>query len=205
MKSSIAKAHNAPAHVPQFELAALPFADDALAPVISAETLALHHGKHHRKYVDTTNELLLKEPVPGSTLEEIVRASAGKLFNNAAQAWNHEFYWRSLSPTGGKPGGALMHQIERDFGSYATFCEKFAAEGTEQFGGGWVWLVKKDGRLAIEATSNADTPMIRDARCLLVLDVWEHAYYVDYRNDRRKYLDAVIERRLNWEFAAKNF
>lgn len=201
MRASAAQA----VRVPQFTLSALPYPDDALEPVISAETLALHHGKHHRKYVDTTNELLREQPVPGTTLEEVVRASSGRLFNNAAQAWNHDFYWQSLSPRGGKPAGALLHQLERDFGSYERFVEQFSRAGAEQFGSGWAWLVKEKGRLAISTTSNAETPIAQGAHCLLAIDLWEHAYYVDYRNEREKYLAAVIGQRLNWEFAERNF
>ncbi len=200
MATSAARAINAP----HFDLPPLPYAEDALAPVISAETLQLHHGKHHRKYVDTMNQLLQEHPVQGRTLEDIVRASSGKLFNNAAQAWNHDFYWHSLSPKGGRPSGALLRQIEKDFGTYDAFCQKLAAAASAQFGSGWAWLVKKDSRLEIVTTSNADTPMAHGVRCLLTLDVWEHAYYVDYRNQRERYLSAVIENRLNWEFAAKN-
>jgi superoxide dismutase, Fe-Mn family len=189
----------------QFSLPPLPYAEDALAPTISAETVQLHHGKHHRKYVDTMNQLLHEQPVSGRTLEEVVRASSGKLFNNAAQAWNHEFYWHSLSPKGGKPGAALLRQLEKDFGTFERFCEKLSAAAAGQFGSGWAWLVKKnDGGLEIVTTSNADTPMARGTKCLLTIDLWEHAYYVDYRNERERYLSALIGERLNWEFAEHN-
>ena len=187
-----------------FDLPPLPYAEDALAPVISAETLTLHHGKHHKKYVDTMNELLQKEPVKGLTLEDVVRNSKGKLFNNAAQAWNHDFYWHSLSPKKTRPSGALLRRLETDFGSYDRFAEQFAAAATGQFGSGWAWLVQESGKLAIVTTSNADTPMARGTKCLLTVDVWEHAYYVDYRNQRERYLAAVIGERLNWEFAERN-
>ena len=187
-----------------FELPPLPYAEDALAPIISAETLQFHHGKHHRKYVDTMNQLLEKEAVQGSSLEEIVRNSKGKLFNNAAQAWNHDFFWHSLSPKGGRPSGALLAQIEKDFGSYERFVEAFAKAGNEQFGSGWAWLVQQGGKLQIVATANADTPMAHGVRCLLAVDVWEHAYYIDYRNQRDRFLAAVIEKRLNWAFAGQN-
>jgi superoxide dismutase, Fe-Mn family len=186
-----------------FDLPPLPYAEDALAPVISAETLSLHHGKHHKKYVDTMNELLKKEHVRGSTLEDVVRHSKGKLFNNAAQAWNHDFYWHSLSPKRKRPAGALLHRLEKDFGSYERFADAFAAAANGQFGSGWAWLVEKDGKLQVTATANADTPMAQGIKCLLTLDVWEHAYYVDYRNERERYVSAVLER-LNWEFAEKN-
>jgi Fe-Mn family superoxide dismutase len=206
MKSSAARKPDA---VPHFSLPPLPFAEDALAPVISAETLKLHHGKHHQLYVDKTNKLLQEHAVEGDTLEQIVRACAGvpdrtQLFNNAAQAWNHDFYWHSLSPKGGEPSGALLQRIEKDFGSYARFAKALAAAGSGQFGSGWAWLVSKNGELSIVATSNADTPMARGITCLLTIDVWEHAYYVDYRNQRDKYLEQVIGGRLNWEFAAAN-
>ena len=187
-----------------FELPPLPYPEDALAPVISAETLKLHHGKHHQKYIDTMNELLAKSPVRGNTLEDVVRSSDGKLFNNAAQAWNHDFYWKSLSPKSGAPSGALRQRLERDFGSYEGFCEKFAAAADGQFGSGWAWLIDMNGKLEVVATADADTPMADGVRCLLALDVWEHAYYVDYRNQREKYVQAVIEKLLNWEFAERN-
>jgi Fe-Mn family superoxide dismutase len=187
-----------------FDLQPLPYPEDALAPVISAETLSLHHGKHHRKYVDTMNELLKKESVAGSSLEDVVRNSKGKLFNNAAQVWNHDFYWKSLSPKKTRPSGALLRRIDADFGSYDRFAETFAAAATGQFGSGWAWLVEQNGKLEVVTTSNADTPMARGIRCLLTVDVWEHAYYVDYRNQRDRYLSAVIGERLNWEFAERN-
>jgi len=187
------------------ELAALPYAQDALAPIISAETLQFHHGKHHRKYVETANQLLEKESVDARSLEELVHKASGKLFNNAAQVWNHDFYWHSLSPKGGKPSAALRHQLERDFGSYEKFVDQFAAAATGQFGSGWAWLVKKDGKLEVMATANAETPMKQGIQCLLTLDVWEHAYYIDYRNQRERYVQAAIEKLLNWQFAEKNF
>jgi len=188
-----------------FDLPPLPYPEDALEPVISRETLGLHHGKHHRKYVDTMNELLQKERIQARTLEEVVRASQGKLFNNAAQAWNHDFYWKSLSPQKQRPAGALLSRIDTDFGSYERFAEAFAAAAVAQFGSGWAWLVDKGGKLEIQTTANADTPMAHGIRCLLTLDVWEHAYYVDYRNQRERYLSAVIGERLNWRFAEQKF
>jgi len=187
-----------------FQLPPLPYAEDALAPVISAETLKLHHGKHHKKYIDTMNQLLEKEPVRATTLEEVVREAKGKLFNNAAQAWNHDFYWHSLSPKAHKPSAALRHRVEKDFASYERFLDQFAAAANGQFGSGWAWLVNKGGKLEVMATANADTPMAHGVECLLTLDVWEHAYYIDYRNQRERYTQAVIEKLLNWEFAEKN-
>ena len=192
------------AESPRFDLPPLPYAVDALAPVISRETLELHHGKHHRKYVDTMNELLQKERVQARSLDEVVRSSQGKLFNNAGQAWNHDFYWKSLSPERQRPSGALGRRIDADFGSYDSFAEAFAAAAAAQFGSGWAWLVEQDGKLQIQTTANADTPMARGIRCLLTIDVWEHAYYVDYRNQRDRYLSAVIGERLNWKFAEQN-
>jgi Fe-Mn family superoxide dismutase len=192
------------AQPPHFDLPPLPYAVDALEPVISRETLELHHGKHHKKYVDTMNELLQKEPVQARTLEDVVRQAKGKLFNNAGQAWNHDFYWKSLSPQRQRPSGALAKRIDADFGSYDRFVEQLAAAGNAQFGSGWAWLVEQDGKLQIQTTANADTPMARGIRCLLTLDVWEHAYYVDYRNQRDKYLAQVIGERLNWKFAEQN-
>jgi Fe-Mn family superoxide dismutase len=187
-----------------FDLPALPYAEDALAPVVSAQTLALHHGKHHRKYVDTMNQLLQKEQVRGSTLEDVVRAAKGKLFNNAAQAWNHEFYWHCLTPKKTRPSAALARRIDADFGSYDQFADKLAQAANDQFGSGWAWLIEDGGRLAITTTANADTPMAHGKKCLLAIDVWEHAYYLDYRNQRERYLSALIGERLNWEFAERN-
>ena len=186
-----------------FPLPPLPYAEDALAPVISAETLKLHHGKHHKKYVDTMNQLLEKEPIQASTLEEVVRAAKGKLFNNAAQAWNHDFYWHSLSPKRQRPAGALLHRLEKDFGSYEKFADAFSQAAIGQFGSGWAWLVDKENKLQVTTTSNADTPMAHGTRCLLTVDVWEHAYYVDYRNERERYVSALMDR-LNWAFAERN-
>jgi Fe-Mn family superoxide dismutase len=193
-----------PAPAPHFELPPLPYPEDALAPVISGETLEFHHGKHHKKYIDTLNELLAKEHVQGRSLEEIVRSSTGKVFNNAAQAWNHGFYWHSLSPKESRPSGALRKALEKDFGSFEAFCDKLAAAANGQFGSGWAWLVHKGGRLEVMATPNAETPMAKGIRCLLTVDVWEHAYYIDYRNSREKYVQALIEKRLNWDFAEQN-
>ncbi len=186
------------------ELPPLPYAYDALAPVISKETLKLHHDKHHRKYVETTNQLLSEESLDARTLEEVVRSSTGKLFNNAAQAWNHDFYWHSLAPEGGKPSAAFMKKLQSDLGGWDKFATAYAEAANGQFGSGWAWLVVKNGKLAIVATPNAETPMARGTKCLLALDVWEHAYYVDYRNERESYVEAVINERLNWEFAERN-
>jgi Fe-Mn family superoxide dismutase len=193
----------AKARAVHFSLPALPYAEDALEPVISAETLRLHHGKHHKKYVDTANQLLAKEPIQASSIEEVVRAAKGKLFNNAAQAWNHDFYWRSLSPKRQRPSGALLARLEKDFGSYDRFADAFAEAAIAQFASGWAWLVERDGRLQVMNTPNAETPMAQGITCLLTVDVWEHAYYVDYRNERERYVSAVMDR-LNWEFAERS-
>jgi superoxide dismutase, Fe-Mn family len=193
----------APARQVHFSLPPLPYAEDALAPVISAETLRLHHGKHHKKYVDTANQLLEKEPLRASSVEEVVRQAKGKLFNNAAQAWNHDFYWKSLSPKRQRPSGALLHRLEKDFGSYEKFADAFSQAAIGQFASGWAWLVEKGGKLEVTTTGNADTPMAHGIRCLLTVDVWEHAYYVDYRNERERYVSAILNR-LNWDFVEKN-
>ena len=188
-----------------FELPPLPYPEDALAPVISAETLALHHGKHHRKYVDTMNQLLQKEPVRGKTLEDVVRASKGKLFNNAAQAWNHSFYWSSMKPKGGgKPSGNIAKKIDTDLGGYAKFVELFTQAGTTQFGSGWAWLSLRNGKLEVTKTPNAETPLVTSAVPLLTMDVWEHAYYLDFQNRRPDYIKAFLDHLVNWDFANQN-
>ena len=193
----------APARQVHFSLPPLPYAEDALAPVISAETLKLHHGKHHKKYVDTANQLLEKEPLRASSVEEVVRQAKGKLFNNAAQAWDHDFYWKSLSPKLQRPSGALLHRLEKDFGSYEKFADAFSQAAIGQFASGWAWLIDKGGKLEVTTTGNADTPMAHGIRCLLTVDVWEHAYYVDYRNERERYVSAILNC-LNWDFVEKN-
>ena len=192
-----------------FTLPKLPYAEDALAPVVSAKTISFHYGKHHKAYVDKLNELIEGTPYASLTLEEIIKKSAKDekakaIFNNAAQAWNHDFYWHSLSPKRTRPAGAMLRRVETDFGSFDQFVEKFAKASMDQFGSGWGWLVEKDGKLQVMTTSNADTPMAHGMRCLLTVDVWEHAYYVDYRNERDRYLSSVIGERLNWQFAEQN-
>jgi Fe-Mn family superoxide dismutase len=190
-------------------LAPLPWAESALDPVISSRTISYHYGKHHRGYVDNLNGLLAGTPLEGQPLETIVKAAAadpGKkgLFNNAAQAWNHSFYWNSLRPKGGKPQGALLEKVDAGFGSYDGFRKEFVDAGMTQFGSGWAWLVSDDGKLKIVKTANADTPLTSGQTPLLVIDVWEHAYYLDYQNRRKDYLTAVVDGLLNWDFAAKN-
>jgi len=189
------------------ELPALPYARDALAPTISEETIDYHYGKHHQAYVTNLNNMIDGTDHANASLEDIIRNSEGGVFNNAAQVWNHTFYWNSLSPTGGgEPTGALADAINAAFGSFESFKEKFTASAVGNFGSGWTWLVKNaSGDLEIVNTSNADTP-ITDASVtpLLTVDVWEHAYYVDYRNARPAYLAKFWEL-ANWEFASANF
>jgi len=193
-----------------FTLLPLPYDEGALAPTISSNTMNFHYGKHHKAYVDKLNELAAGTKFAEMTLEDVVKATvkdeASKpVFNNAAQAWNHTFFWTSLTPRGGAPAGEMLRAVERDFGSYEKFKEQFAKEGVAQFGSGWVWLVASGGKLAIEKTSNAATPMAEGKHCLLTIDVWEHAYYLDYQNRRPDFLKAVTEKLLNWDFAAQNF
>jgi Fe-Mn family superoxide dismutase len=189
-----------------FELPALPYAKDALAPHISAETLEFHHGKHHQTYVTNLNNLVPGTEFEGLSLEEIIKKSSGGIFNNAAQIWNHTFYWNSLAPNaGGEPTGALADAINSTFGSFAQFKEEFTKTAVTTFGSGWAWLVKNaDGSLALVSTSNAGTPLTTGQTPLLTCDVWEHAYYIDFRNARPAYLEAFWAL-VNWEFAAKNF
>lgn len=189
-----------------FELPALPYAKDALVPHLSVETLEFHHGKHHQTYVTNLNNLITGTEFEGLSLEEIVKKSSGGVFNNAAQIWNHTFYWNSLSPNGGgQPTGALADAINAKFGSFAAFQDEFAKCAITTFGSGWAWLVKNaDGSLALVSTSNAGCPLTTDQRPLLTCDVWEHAYYIDYRNARPKYLEAFWAL-VNWEFASANF
>jgi len=188
------------------ELPALPYAEDALAPVISAETISYHYGKHHQTYVTNLNNLIPGTEFESMSLEDIVRKSSGGIFNNAAQVWNHTFYWNCLSPNGGgEPSGALAEAINSAFGSFAEFKTKFSQSAATNFGSGWTWLVKNsDGSVAIVNTSNAATPLTGDQTPLLTIDVWEHAYYVDYRNARPKYLEEIWKI-VNWDFVAKNF
>ena len=187
-------------------LSELPFAKDALVPYISVETLEYHYGKHHKTYVDNLNKLIPGTAFENSSLEDIIRKASGGIFNNAAQVWNHTFYWNCLSPKGGgEPSGALALAITRDFGSFTQFKEKFTNAAVTLFGSGWAWLVKNnDGSLAIEATSNAGNPLKDGKKPLLTCDVWEHAYYIDYRNARAKYVEAYWNI-VNWDFANKIF
>jgi Fe-Mn family superoxide dismutase len=195
----------------RFSLPALPYAEDALAPVISARTIGLHYGKHHRTYVDNLNRLVAGSDLEGKKLEEIVRATAGdpartEIFNNAGQVWNHNLYWRSLRPGGGgAPKGELADRLAAAFGDYKAFKQQFGKAAQSQFGSGWVWLVADDDGLKIVKTANAAAPVAPAQTTLFTVDVWEHAYYVDYENRRAEYVDAVLDRLINWGFAAENF
>ena len=188
----------------------LPYAIDALEPHVSANTLEFHHGKHHKAYVDKLNAAIAGTDYEGRSLESIIAAShkaadAG-VFNNAAQIWNHTFLWHSMAPSGGgEPTGALAEAINARFGNLAGFREKFKAAALGQFGSGWTWLVRKGGALEIVSTGNAETPLTDGLTPLLTLDVWEHAYYLDYQNKRDAYIDAYLDNLINWDFAAQNY
>lgn len=194
----------------QYILAPLPYANNALEPVISANTLSFHYGKHHKTYVDNLNNLVANSDLAGKSLEEIIKASVGQadkaaIFNNAAQVWNHMFYWHSLkSNGGGEPTGALKQKIEASFGSVDTCKKEFAQAAVTQFGSGWAWLVVDDGEITVAKTSNAESPITKNFRPLLTIDVWEHAYYLDYQNRRADYVNTVLDKLINWDFAAAN-
>jgi len=189
----------------EHKLPELPYAKDALAPGISAETIEYHYGKHHKAYVDNLNKLIPGTGFEKMSLEEIVKKASGGIFNNAAQDWNHSFYWNCLSPkAGGEPAGALANAINKNFGSFAQFKEKFSNTAVTTFGSGWAWLVKNsDGTLSIESSSNAGNPLKDGKKALLTCDVWEHAYYIDYRNARAKYIEAFWNL-VNWKFVEQN-
>ena len=193
-----------------FALPPLPYADTALAPVISAQTIGFHYGKHHKAYVDNLNKLVPGTDLEGRTLEEIIVATAGKpdkagVFNNAAQVWNHTFYWNCLKPNGGgAPTGELARKIDAAFGSFDNFRKEFANAALTQFGSGWAWLVAEGDAVKLVKTGNAEVPFTKGQRPLLTIDVWEHAYYLDYQNRRADYANAVIDKLLNWDFAAAN-
>ena len=190
------------------QLPELPFAKDALAPHMSADTFDYHHGKPHNAYVVKGNELLAEAGIDASDLVQLVHESAkigGALFNNIGQHYNHSFFWNSLSPNGGgAPTGEIAARIDADFGSFDEFKAQFVAGGVGQFGSGWVWLVERDGKLAIEKSANAETPLTTGAKPLLVCDVWEHAYYLDFQNRRPDFLASFIDNLVNWEFANAN-
>lgn len=194
------------------ELPPLPYPMNALEPHISRRTLEVHHDGHHKKYVDTVNEMIAGTPNANKSLEEIVRVSAAgkartkKLFNNAAQAWNHNFFWRCMMPNGGGAAkGTLEDQIERDFGSHDSFRSTFLKTAAAQFGSGWAWLIAKNGSLEVVATSNAEIPMGQGVVPLITCDVWEHAYYLDYQNKRDRFLEVFLDHLADWDFAGERF
>lgn len=192
------------------ELPSLPYEATALEPHISATTLGFHHGKHHQTYVTNTNNLIKGTDLENASLEEIIQASANNpekagLFNNAAQVWNHTFYWNGMKKGGGgAPNGAIAEKITEDFGSFDAFVEAFKNAGLTQFGSGWAWLVLVGGKLKITKTPNADTPMAHGQKALLTVDVWEHAYYLDYQNKRADYIDIFLKHLVNWDFVNTN-
>jgi Fe-Mn family superoxide dismutase len=193
-----------------FELPPLPYANDALSPHINAQTLSIHHGKHHQAYVTNLNKLVDGTDLASKSLVDVIKATAGKtdkagVFNNAAQVWNHTFYWNSMKPKGGgKPTGAIQAKIDSDLGGYDKFVEAFSQAGATQFGSGWAWLVLDGGKLKVTKTGNAETPLTTAAVPLLTMDVWEHAYYLDFQNRRPDYIKAFVEHLINWDFANKN-
>lgn len=197
---------SAPSHV----LPPLPYPENALVPAISANTIGFHYGKHHKGYVDTLNKLLAGTELANLSLQKLIAATTAKselaaIFNNAAQTWNHTFYWRSMRPKGGgDPPAALKQRIEASFGSLDACKKELAAAATTQFGSGWAWLVLDADKLKVVKTANAETPLTAGARPLLVIDVWEHAYYLDYQNRRADYASAVLDKLINWGFAADN-
>jgi superoxide dismutase, Fe-Mn family len=188
----------------------LPYAANALEPVISAQTLSFHHGKHHRAYVENVNKMIVGTELADLPLDQIVTATVGKadrasIFNNAAQAWNHSFYWHCLKPKGGgEPPAALKHKMESAFGTVDACKTELANHAVAQFGSGWAWLVLEGSKLKVVKTANADTPFTQGLKPLLAIDVWEHAYYLDYQNKRADHVNAVIDKLTNWEFAAAN-
>jgi len=188
----------------------LPYDEHALNPIISANTIGFHYGKHHKGYVDNLNKLAAETEFADLTLEQVITATANKsdktaIFNNAAQTWNHTFYWRSLNPQGGgEPPAVLMQMIEASFGTSDACKKELAIAATTQFGSGWAWLVLDGGKLKVVKTSNAEVPITTNVKPLLTIDVWEHAYYMDYQNRRMDYVNAVLDKLINWEFAAEN-
>jgi Fe-Mn family superoxide dismutase len=188
-----------------FELPPLPWAEDALAPHISAETIEYHYGKHHKTYVDNLNKAVDGTPDADLSLEEIILKADGPLFNNSAQVWNHTFFWNGLSPNGGgQPTGAVADAITSSFGSYDEFRTQLTQAGITQFGSGWAWLIDNNGTLEVTKTANADLPLKHGQKALWTIDVWEHAYYIDYRNARPKFIDVVLDNLVNWDFVNQN-
>jgi len=194
-----------------FQLPPLPYAVTALEPLMSAKTFGFHYGRHHKAYVDHLNDLVEDEAELASMkLEELIQAIAGdaskaRIFDNAAQVWNHTFFWSSMRPQGGgKPSGRIAAEIDASFGDYGKFRAAFSEAAETQFGSGWAWLIADGGKLAVVKTPNAETPMARGKKCLLALDLWEHAYYLDFQNRRPDYVSSYLDRLVNWEFAEKN-
>ena len=188
-----------------FTLPELPYPKDALAPHMSQETLEYHHDKHHAAYVNKLNELTANKPEASKSLVDVIMSSDGPVFNNAAQVWNHTFFWNCMKPKGGgQPTGELADAINRDFGSYDEFKKQFSEAAVTQFGSGWAWLVKDGNKLSIMKTSNADLPMKHGKKALLTIDVWEHAYYIDFRNARPKFVETFLSSLVNWDFVAEN-
>jgi Fe-Mn family superoxide dismutase len=189
-----------------FELKPLPYAASALEPHLGRATLALHHGRHQRAYLEKLAELIGSTPAAKQSLETVVLGAEGKVFDNAAQVWNHDFYFRSMKPSGGgEPGGRLGLAIERDFGGFGEFRRQFLEAGEAHFGSGWLWLVRYEGRLRVVTTPDADLPLVYRAPALLCADLWEHAYYLDYHNGRSRYLRAFVDYLVDWDFAAANW
>ena len=193
-----------------FELPKLPYDKNALAPHISENTINFHYGKHHQAYVTNLNNLIAGTDLEGKSLEEIIKISAADktkagIFNNSAQVWNHTFYWHSMKPNGGgKPSGEVLQKIEESFGSYENFVTEFKQAGATQFGSGWAWLVLDGGKLKVTKTLNAETPLTTAAKPLMTMDVWEHAYYLDFQNARVNYIDTFLNHLVNWDFVAQN-
>jgi Fe-Mn family superoxide dismutase len=195
---------------PALVFPALPYEEDALEPVISAKTIGFHYGKHHKAYFDNLIKLVTDTDYSDMPLEQIITGTADRpertaIFNNASQLWNHTFYWQCLAPKGGgEPPAALKSKIEADFGSVDTFKKEFGGAAVSQFGSGWAWLILEAGKLKVVKTGNAMAPVVKDGKVLLTIDVWEHAYYLDYQNRRADYVTAVLDKLINWEFAVKN-
>jgi len=193
-----------------FALPPLPYSENALEPYTSAKTISFHYGKHHKAYVDTLNKAAAGTDLEGKPLDQVIRAVAGDpkrtgVFNNAAQVWNHTFFWSCMKPSGGgRPPGEVAKRIDAAFGSYEGFAEQFKAAAVGRFGSGWGWLVEEGGALKIVSTSNADTPMVNRQKALLTVDVWEHAYYLDYQNRRPDFVQAFLDHLVNWDFVAGN-
>ena len=204
------KSHDKVESVSGFILPPLPYMDNALDPAISANTISFHYGKHHKAYVDNLNKLIAGTEFVGLSLDKIITETAGKadkvaIFNNAAQAWNHAFYWNSLTPKGGgEPSAVLKQKIEASFGTLDACKKELFTAATTQFGSGWVWLVFDGDKIKVVKTGNADLPLVKGLKPLLTIDVWEHAYYLDYQNRRADYVNAVLDKLLNWDFAENN-